>query len=252
MAKVCVACGQPISVWASRGKVADGYIHLGCWRNAQVGLNIQDYGRLYTGAAIKERIAARNGSQELTADRQRIRHIGLHSFDDNTQTFVIVKSKKEHAVYHYNQIVDFELLENGQTITKGGLGRAVVGGVLFGGVGAVVGGVTANRKAKGVCKSLKIKITLRNSLNLTEYIHFIDTATSTDSAFYQNRYETAHEILSALQLAVEQIGGSAATGTPTESVVSSADEILKFKQLLDLGAITQEEFDAKKKQLLEL
>lgn len=36
------------------------------------------------------------------------------------------------------------------------------------------------------------------------------------------------------------------------SNVSSADELLKFKQLLDAGVITQEEFDAKKKQLLGL
>ncbi|MCM1505729.1 MAG: SHOCT domain-containing protein [Ruminococcus flavefaciens] len=34
--------------------------------------------------------------------------------------------------------------------------------------------------------------------------------------------------------------------------VSSADEILKLKQLLDAGVLTQEEFDAKKKQLLGL
>ncbi len=34
--------------------------------------------------------------------------------------------------------------------------------------------------------------------------------------------------------------------------VSSADEILKYKNLLDVGAITQEEFDLKKKELLEL
>lgn len=34
--------------------------------------------------------------------------------------------------------------------------------------------------------------------------------------------------------------------------VSSADEIKKFKELLDLGIISQEEFDAKKKQLLGL
>lgn len=33
---------------------------------------------------------------------------------------------------------------------------------------------------------------------------------------------------------------------------SAADEILKWKQLLDMGAITQEEFDQKKKQLLGL
>jgi len=32
--------------------------------------------------------------------------------------------------------------------------------------------------------------------------------------------------------------------------LSSADEILKFKQLLDAGVITQEEFDAKKRQLI--
>jgi len=31
---------------------------------------------------------------------------------------------------------------------------------------------------------------------------------------------------------------------------STADELLKFKQLLDAGAITQEEFDAKKRQLI--
>lgn len=34
--------------------------------------------------------------------------------------------------------------------------------------------------------------------------------------------------------------------------VSAADELKKFKELLDLGIITQEEFDAKKKQLLGL
>lgn len=34
--------------------------------------------------------------------------------------------------------------------------------------------------------------------------------------------------------------------------VSAADELKKFKELLDMGVITQEEFDAKKKQLLGL
>lgn len=38
----------------------------------------------------------------------------------------------------------------------------------------------------------------------------------------------------------------------TVSNSSSADEIKKYKDLLDSGAITQEEFDAKKKQLLGL
>ncbi len=38
----------------------------------------------------------------------------------------------------------------------------------------------------------------------------------------------------------------------TTSVISTADELKKFKELLDMGIITQEEFDAKKKELLGL
>ncbi len=33
---------------------------------------------------------------------------------------------------------------------------------------------------------------------------------------------------------------------------SAADEILKYKQLWDIGILTEEEFEAKKKQLLDL
>lgn len=38
----------------------------------------------------------------------------------------------------------------------------------------------------------------------------------------------------------------------SEQTVSSADELKKYKELLDAGVITQEEFDTKKKQLLGL
>lgn len=52
-----------------------------------------------------------------------------------------------------------------------------------------------------------------------------------------------HALLAELQ------GGGTAAPAPA---ASAADEIKKYKELLDLGAITQEEFDAKKKQLLGL
>lgn len=46
----------------------------------------------------------------------------------------------------------------------------------------------------------------------------------------------------------ERIASYSAGETPT----SAADEIKKYKELLDIGAITQEEFEQKKKQLLGL
>lgn len=42
------------------------------------------------------------------------------------------------------------------------------------------------------------------------------------------------------------------SGGTVVQALSSADELKKFKDLLDSGIITQEEFDAKKKQLLGL
>lgn len=67
----------------------------------------------------------------------------------------------------------------------------------------------------------------------------------------KNRNEI-HEIVS--QLLVDR---QKQTTTPTPSAapvssVSNADELKKYKELLDAGIITQEEFDAKKKQLLGL
>ncbi|MBQ2940785.1 MAG: SHOCT domain-containing protein [Clostridia bacterium] len=40
--------------------------------------------------------------------------------------------------------------------------------------------------------------------------------------------------------------------SPVAESTSNADELKKYKELLDSGVITQEEFDAKKKQLLGL
>ncbi len=50
----------------------------------------------------------------------------------------------------------------------------------------------------------------------------------------------------------EDKGVEAARVTENSQPASAADEILKFKTLLDQGIITQQEFDTKKKQLLNL
>lgn len=46
--------------------------------------------------------------------------------------------------------------------------------------------------------------------------------------------------------------GKQAANKPAKTETSGADEILKFKELLDQGIITKKEFDAKKKELLGL
>jgi hypothetical protein len=63
--------------------------------------------------------------------------------------------------------------------------------------------------------------------------------------------QCAKNILSHVQEALDAFRNAQAS-VSSPSSVSGADEILKYKSLLDSGIITQEEFEAKKKQLLGL
>lgn len=63
--------------------------------------------------------------------------------------------------------------------------------------------------------------------------------------FRKNQHEEAIQFKKALDKVLE-------TRNSTSQTQSTADEIRKFKELLDIGAITEEEYQAKKKSLLGL
>jgi hypothetical protein len=69
--------------------------------------------------------------------------------------------------------------------------------------------------------------------------------------FKISNISNAEEIKSAI-IAKKKTSHDQSMNVNTVTNASSADELKKYKELLDSGVITQEEFDAKKKQLLEL
>lgn len=250
MSKECVICGKSMGALSSKVKISDGYICIDCWKAAGLGITMNDMAtsNSRTSENIKAMIDENERNRKLIESFKPTKEIGNYiRFDDVTKTFVI-GSKSKGSLYKYENIVDYELLENGETITKGGLGRAVVGGALFGGVGAVVGGVTGNRKTKDICDSMKIKITLKDSIRPVEYINLISSSTKKNGIVYKTCYNIAQEILSYFKIICDQQQRSQIETQQT----SAADEIIKFKDLLDAGVITQEEYEAKKKQLLGL
>lgn len=76
--------------------------------------------------------------------------------DNQNQLCYIANSKKikqEPVVFKFSEIEEFRIEQVGQktiTKTKGGVGRAIVGGALFGGAGAIVGATTAKQETKQV------------------------------------------------------------------------------------------------------
>ncbi|WZY01570.1 SHOCT domain-containing protein [Bacillus sp. FSL W7-1360] len=204
-------------------------------------------------AVLQEKEKSSNALKTFVATKK----IGSYlEIDENKKQWLIPDGffggKKKPKIYNFTDVIDFELLEDGSSITKGGLGRAVAGGILFGGVGAVVGGVTGSKKSKATCDSLKIRITLNSIATPTTYINFIKTPTKKSSFVYKTDFTLAQECLSVLQVMCSESSGQDHSLPDSKSGTSEADEILKFKQLLDNGVITQEEFEMKKKQILGL
>lgn len=67
-----------------------------------------------------------------------------------------------------------------------------------------------------------------------------------------NRLTNADELKSYLMNMIEKNKSDTPVASSNDNHLSNVDELKKYKELLDSGVITQEEFDAKKKQLLGL
>lgn len=253
----CPVCGQKLSL--IKQKINDNIKVCGK-HFIEAGINsneiISRKDKPFTIEEIKERMrlseVTKDESQKEIGSFAKDKQIGnFIAFDEEKKKWALLSpfKGKVQQVYNYEDIVDFELLEDGNSVASGGLGRALVGGALFGGTGAIVGGVTGKKKTKEFCSSLRLKVTINNMANPVVYINFIETKIKKDGHNYKIISDAAQECLSTFQLICDRQDKEK---TEDSNSSSSADEIMKFKNLLDAGAITQEEYETKKKELLGL
>lgn len=90
--------------------------------------------------------------------------------------------------------------------------------------------------------------TAANTMNQANNNFFNENSFTFDLSVTTN--EHMKEIRDYVQKQIREL--KSGQGRPIQAAPSPADELKKFKELLDMGAITQEEFDIKKKQLLGL
>lgn len=246
---VCSICDQKVGL--NRYGIAEKkWICPSCFKKAKLKMS-SPIGTM-TADTIASMIERNENNAEELEKFNPTKKIGTYvEFDDNQKKWLVLSSilgkRNKSTVYNYDEIIDFELLEDGESIASGGLGRALVGGVLFGGAGAVVGGVTGKKKSKGVCTSLKIKVTIDDFNNPAVYITFFEQKLKKDGIIYKSAIKDAQECLSTFQLICDRREKLQNNDEVTSSV---ADEIRKFKSLLDDRIITEEEFNKKKQELL--
>lgn len=115
--------------------------------------------------------------------------------DEINHTFQV---KKPKTVFQFSDILGFQLLENGQTTSNNNIGNAIVGGVLFGGVGAIVG-AGVNKKTHTDITEYKINILLNNQIHSSVDINFLTLGkVKRTSLEFKNYQKSAHDILAEL------------------------------------------------------
>jgi len=209
-----------------------------------------------------------NSLPKKTGDKSTIntKKVGNYMFimDDFFKVLVLV-GPNTNEIFNYADILEVSYEENGDQLYTKSAGRAVggaiVGGVLMGGAGAVVGGLSGASKQNKVIKNMNIKILLRSTTRTSCVLHFMDidrdlkTKDETDRTLYETyvkRANQAKDILSIIIDNAKQTTAPIAQYVVAPNSNSVADELTKLAKLKANGILTEAEFQAQKSKLLGL
>ncbi|ENZ9221619.1 SHOCT domain-containing protein [Enterococcus hirae] len=262
MAKICVICTNKIGSLTGKIKLSDGnYVCKKCFSRAGFTSSIADIQMVQSLSTEQIKTKFSSNSSNLSAkdiQKNRLEYFKKNSdliigdiiFNDKDKAFLIKKSilmNRAQIVVKYDEIQTFTPIFLGGKIKKHhGITRALVGGALVGPIGALIGAGTGGKEWESINR-LGIEIYLKD--NRTIKYDLISNETKINSLVGKNSFDQYNHLSAKLE---SIISNQTNTSNTSVEATSEIDEIRKYKELLDEGIISQEEFNAKKKELLNL
>lgn len=163
----------------------------------------------------------------------------------------------ETNILKFEEILDFEIFENGNSVVSSRTGSAVVGGLLFGGLGAMAG-ASGSRTISDNCSTLKLNIYTNKVQNSVVTLDCLEKSISKNSNEYEQLKNIINKMIGFLKIAREDNRQKERqedkkviienTGEMKQSTqLSSLKELAELKEQ---GIITEEEFQESKKRIL--
>lgn len=183
------------------------------------------------------------------------------AIDEQDEIICIVNNEFSfsHLLVSYRDILSVEIIEDGESITKTSrssqLGGALLGTVLLGGVGTIIGGLSGSKKTTGKVNSLFLRIVINNTKNPDKYISFLHSEADKNDFLYKNAIENARKWQSIINVLIRKADAEDEINTKQSPLLevperSYIDQLETLANLLDRGALTEEEFLNEKKKLL--
>ncbi|EMF0455843.1 MAG: DUF4428 domain-containing protein [Enterococcus hirae] len=262
MAKICVICTNKIGSLTGKIKLSDGnYVCKKCFSRAGFTSSIADIQMVQSLSTEQIKTKFSSNSSNLSAkdiQKNRLEYFKKNSdlmigdiiFNDKDKAFLIKKSilmNRAQIVVKYDEIQTFTPIFLGGKIKKHhGITRALVGGALVGPIGALIGAGTGGKEWESINR-LGIEIYLKDNRKIK--YDLISNETKINSLVGKNSFDQYNHLSAKLE---SIISNQTNTSNTSVEATSEIDEIRKYKELLDEGIISQEEFNAKKKELLNL
>ena len=255
MAGVCAICGKSVgffSKWKIKGKVVVCYdcvepiikhksmmMHLDYYSVDQIKFMLNHPEELASGLYCPAKYKFSNSEVIFDPVCKTM----------NTVTAGIAKSQP----INYADIQRYEYQENGKA--KGTYGKmiatAALGGIIFGGAGAIIGAMAQGRGTKEIIKSVSVVVVYKVGNNFENFeIKVFDKRFNDPIKKSSSTYNALLNESKKLMAALDDAMDMNKVQPVKQENVSVADELLKYKSLLESGLITKEEFDQQKALLL--
>lgn len=215
---------------------------------------------IFDSAEMKE--AKRQYKEEMKQLAEAMKPTGkifmYAKWDDNLRV-ISLGSMGLSTIVKYDTIKDIQVFESVKEVTstkskgkekrKGVMTRAAVGTILMPGVGTLAGALTAKKQSTGESEAVTSQQVTR-TIVLTRDDPFKTVLNVPYNAELEVKLRSILAENLSQTVPVEQVA-EAPQIEQTISSISVADELMKLKELLDAGVLTQEEFTVQKQRLLQ-
>ena len=247
--KICDICGKEVGFLSQR-KLKDGIACSECM--GKLGKDFSAYSESFSKEQIRKGIS---GELKLIPPVKCQCTNGVLVIDSiNRVLYMTLPLMQKSEEISLDAVVGYTYNEDDKQYGVGRtLGGAVVGGLLFSGVGAVIGsviGANPGRKIKKI--SIDITYEVNGQCKLFTACLYNGKPIKPSGLEYNSFIQNAKIVMGQLDMLLEKKESGRKETVNIASHVSVADEIRKFKSLLDDGIITADEFAKKKEQLLAM
>lgn len=213
--------------------------------------------RYYISADYKAVIIIDETNQKICFMENTVK--GIDKFKNTSKDF-----NYDYTLYKFNDLLETEILQDGETVTKTSrgsqVGGALLGGVLAGGVGAIIGGLSGSTTSDQEFSKITLKVLMNDTQNPVKLIYFLDEIANVKK--YDDRYKKAnadsmdwHGVLKVIIQQVDKEDKKKYEQHKTVTINSTghfsvADELKKLSDLYKEGILSDEEFNEHKKKIL--